>query len=164
MESFHLYHLAACWTARATSISNPPPLATNPVDPILRGSRSSKQQITSSFPGSSLIKAAAAHMVFASRTSQDFITPQDVKELERWTGEVGDPKCPIYQFIYSPHLLQAVLNTLVNTEIPEQVHDLFYFGRPYADRGDRICMTKLVLYGKFSELWGARDLDDPTSS
>jgi uridine phosphorylase len=92
METFYLYHLAACWTAQTTSIfSDPPPLATNPVDPIFMDLKFSKQQIKSpAVSGPSVIRAAAAHMVFASRTSQDFIKPQDVKELERWTGEVGD--------------------------------------------------------------------------
>lgn len=32
----------------------------------------------------SRIKAAAAQMVFASRLSQDFITPEQVTELENW--------------------------------------------------------------------------------
>ncbi|TFK70867.1 purine and uridine phosphorylase [Pluteus cervinus] len=35
----------------------------------------------------SVIRAAAAQMIFASRLSQDFITPADVKELEDWTGQ-----------------------------------------------------------------------------
>ena len=29
----------------------------------------------------------------------------------------------------------------------------------YPDRGDRICMTKLALYGKFSEVWRAGGLE-----
>ena len=33
------------------------------------------------------IKAAAVHLVFASRTSQDFITPQQVVDLETWAGQ-----------------------------------------------------------------------------
>jgi len=36
----------------------------------------------------SLIRVAAVHMVFASRTSLEFITPQSVDELETWTGKV----------------------------------------------------------------------------
>ena len=102
MESFQLYHLAACWTARAILISTAPPLATNPVDPIFVDSKTSTQQIKLSAPGSSVIKAAAAHMVYASRTSQDFITPQAVKDLERWTGQVGDLKFPIHQLFIPP--------------------------------------------------------------
>lgn len=43
-------------------------------------------------------------MVFASRTSQDFITPEEVSELEHWTG-------------------QGVLNALANLDIPpERLH------------------------------------------
>lgn len=34
------------------------------------------------------IKAAAAQMVFANRSSRDFATPSEVKELEKWTGQV----------------------------------------------------------------------------
>lgn len=91
METFYLYHLAACWTARTTSTSSAPPPTTNPVVPVLiEGSRSSTQQVKPVVIRPSFIKAAAAQMVFASRTTQDFITPQDVKELERWTGEVRD--------------------------------------------------------------------------
>ncbi|RXW23547.1 hypothetical protein EST38_g2316 [Candolleomyces aberdarensis] len=33
-----------------------------------------------------VIRAAAVHLVFASRTSQDFITPQEVSDLEDWAG------------------------------------------------------------------------------
>lgn len=36
----------------------------------------------------SVIRAAAVHMVFAARLSQDFITPDEVKEVEKWTGQV----------------------------------------------------------------------------
>jgi uridine phosphorylase len=41
-------------------------------------------------------------MVFASRTSQDFITPQQVSELEAWTSK-------------------GVLNALSSLGIPENV-------------------------------------------
>ncbi|KAF7378067.1 Uridine phosphorylase [Mycena sanguinolenta] len=35
-----------------------------------------------------VIRAAAAHLVFASRTSQDFITPSEVAVLKEWTAKV----------------------------------------------------------------------------
>lgn len=34
----------------------------------------------------SVIRAAAAQMVFASRSSQDFISPEQVNEVEKWSG------------------------------------------------------------------------------
>ncbi|RDB29910.1 Purine nucleoside phosphorylase DeoD-type [Hypsizygus marmoreus] len=92
METFHLYHLAACWSGgRVTSKVAEPPLATGPVRPVISVPSSNSESI---IPPPSLqlaspdtvIRAAAAQMVFASRTSQDFITPQHVSELERWTG------------------------------------------------------------------------------
>ena len=48
------------------------------------------------------IRAAAAQMVFASRTSQDFITPEMVAEIEAWSG-------------------RAVLEALASFEIPAEV-------------------------------------------
>ncbi|KAG6827386.1 hypothetical protein H0H92_011984 [Tricholoma furcatifolium] len=90
METFHLYHLAACWSGRRTAPKVPePPLTAGPVKPV------ASVPSSPTFPTRSLrlaspetvIRAAAAQMVFASRTSQDFITPDEVTELERWTGE-----------------------------------------------------------------------------
>ncbi|KAF8154900.1 nucleoside phosphorylase domain-containing protein [Crassisporium funariophilum] len=102
METFHLYHLAACWAGRtAVSKVDYTPLTTGPVNPII--SKSSPTHLVHSAPQSSpnsVIRAAAAQMIFASRTSQDFITPKQVKELEHWTG-------------------QGILNALVNVNIPE---------------------------------------------
>ncbi|KAF9526790.1 nucleoside phosphorylase domain-containing protein [Crepidotus variabilis] len=92
METFHLYHLAACWRAPPVSlhISLAPPLASSPVEPVVsKDSRSGPPLVQPSsvvVGEQSIIRAAAAHMVFASRTSQDFITPQAVEELERWTA------------------------------------------------------------------------------
>jgi uridine phosphorylase len=40
-----------------------------------------------------VIRAAAAQMIFASRTSQAFITPDQVSELEKWTGMVSLKFC-----------------------------------------------------------------------
>ncbi|KAG6885233.1 hypothetical protein C0993_004640, partial [Termitomyces sp. T159_Od127] len=89
METFHLYHLAACWSGgRTTPKAQEPPLTAGPVKPVASPSPSpvianASLQLASSETD---IRAAAAQMVFASRTSQDFITPHQVGELERWTG------------------------------------------------------------------------------
>ncbi|KAG6873055.1 hypothetical protein C0995_003535 [Termitomyces sp. Mi166 len=87
METFHLYHLAACWSGGRTAAKvQDPPLTAGPVKPVGPLSPSQAFTTTSLRLASTVIRAAAAHMVFASRTSQDFITPNQVTELERWTG------------------------------------------------------------------------------
>ncbi|KAF9020895.1 purine and uridine phosphorylase [Hymenopellis radicata] len=80
METHHLYHLAACWSARRVTV-NSAPLATGPVI----GEHAPAQKALAA-PGT-VIRAAAAQMIFASRTSQDFITPAQVQETEKWTGK-----------------------------------------------------------------------------
>ncbi|KAF8996143.1 nucleoside phosphorylase domain-containing protein [Cyathus striatus] len=90
METFHLYHLAHCWGGRATSRkSTPPPPTTTPVSPSISQSHPTTQEVPAAKASSSnsVIRAAAAQMVFASRTSQDFISPQQVAETEDWTGK-----------------------------------------------------------------------------
>lgn len=91
METFHLYHLAACWGGKDISeTASAPPLTAGPVKPII--SQPSSPLVTARTPQIALqdtvIRAAAAQMVFASRTSQAFITPHQVSDLERWTGMV----------------------------------------------------------------------------
>ncbi|KAF4566165.1 hypothetical protein EYR40_002021 [Pleurotus pulmonarius] len=89
METFHLFHLAACW-GRHTPAGKPTPapLTTNPVSPTVHQSASSNQPISQVLAGSdTVIKAAAAQLVFASRTSQAFITPEQVAELEAWSAK-----------------------------------------------------------------------------
>jgi uridine phosphorylase len=87
METFHLYHLAACWGGRSVvSKVLSTPLTTGPVNPII-------SEIHPIHPAplvsqNSVIRAAAVHMVFASRKSQDFITPKQVEETENWTSQV----------------------------------------------------------------------------
>ncbi|EDR06345.1 uncharacterized protein LACBIDRAFT_300491 [Laccaria bicolor S238N-H82] len=107
METFHLYHLARCWGGRTTpSTTQSTPLTTGPVRPVLSlplTPISTVPPVLLASPNS-VIRAAAAQMVFASRTSQDFITPEEVSELEHWTG-------------------QGVLNALANLDIPpERLH------------------------------------------
>ncbi|KAG1741620.1 purine and uridine phosphorylase [Suillus lakei] len=96
METFWIFHLAASWRGvKQSSSAVNPPLATVPVVPAFSGipSRtsgkvevlsSSLDEDTSSRP---VIRAAAAQMVFASRSSQAFITPDQVNELEKWSGK-----------------------------------------------------------------------------
>jgi uridine phosphorylase len=98
METFHLYHLAACWGGG--SLAGPasaPPLTTTPVKPIIFQPLSPSGTTFTPRIASrdTVIRAAAAQMVFASRTSQAFITPDQVSELENWTGVVGSPFCRI---------------------------------------------------------------------
>ena len=78
METYWIFHLAASWRGL---------LSPSPTKDTLR--RSS-------------IRAAALQMVFASRSSQDFITPEHVNKLEAWCG-------------------QAVLEALCATDIPQDV-------------------------------------------
>lgn len=87
METFHIFHLAASWQGTDPETQAvPPPLATSPVQPDISQSQSPSTQASESTARKSRIKAAAAQMVFASRSSQDFITPEEVAELERWSG------------------------------------------------------------------------------
>jgi uridine phosphorylase len=96
METFHLYHLAACWGGG--SLAGPtsaPPLTTSPVKPTISQPLSPSGTIVTPRIAlrDTVIRAAAAQMVFASRTSQAFITPDQVSELENWTGMVSSAFC-----------------------------------------------------------------------
>ncbi|CEL52734.1 uridine phosphorylase [Rhizoctonia solani AG-1 IB] len=70
METFHLYHLAKSYTQLTYQLRN---------------------SGASSAEGSTLrrgaIRASGVQMVFASRPTQEFITPDRVQKLERWVGE-----------------------------------------------------------------------------
>ncbi|CAK5276624.1 unnamed protein product [Mycena citricolor] len=89
METFWLYHLAACWSGRKDLIvdAETPPLATGPVKPSATAPSQPSSGGAALAGHDTVIRAAAAHMVFASRTSQDFITPEHVGRLEAWTGK-----------------------------------------------------------------------------
>ncbi len=69
------------------------PLTVAPIVPVTATSPSSSiataepNVIRLAGPDTS-IKAAAAQMVFANRSSRDFVTPSEVTELEKWTGQV----------------------------------------------------------------------------
>lgn len=101
METFHILHLASCWDieAQADSAEAPPPIPHAPTAPSIAPSQapSSQTRIPDVAASSSTegtrplrppprIRAAAAQMVFASRTSQDFITPEQVALIEAWAG------------------------------------------------------------------------------
>ncbi|KAF5309778.1 hypothetical protein D9611_013607 [Ephemerocybe angulata] len=107
METFHLYHLAHCWGAGRSEPPSPTiPLARGPVHPVVsrppvEGEATLERPLAAR---DTTIKAAAVHLVYASRTSQDFITPSEVTALEDWAG-------------------LAVLTALSNIEIPyDRVH------------------------------------------
>lgn len=63
---------------------------TNPIHAVVAQSKDVTPQVESTAGDTveSSIRVAAVHMVFASRTSLEFITPQSVDELETWTGKV----------------------------------------------------------------------------
>jgi uridine phosphorylase len=90
METFHLYHLAACWGGRDLP-NTTSPLTIGPIKPAIAAPSSlfAIAHTPKIALQDTVIRAAAAQMIFASRTSQDFITPNQVSELERWTGMVG---------------------------------------------------------------------------
>jgi len=90
METFHLYHLAKNYVPlrRRPLGDAQPPVAAGPVSPAVESITESTQskvpdQTAASPPR---IRAAAAQMIFAARLSKAFITPDDVVELERWSG------------------------------------------------------------------------------
>lgn len=108
METHHLYHLAECWSKKRkvakVSEAALPPLSTGPVKPVASSDKATGTSTETSALAApdTIIRAAAAQMVFASRTSQDFITPQQVQDTERWTGKASSMS---YGSMYIKHLL-----------------------------------------------------------
>jgi len=108
METYWIFHLAASW--RGLPSAKPalnPPLSASPVFSSVAPSESSHADSSRPAPRpakdtvrQSTIRAAAVQMVFASRSSQEFITPEHVSLLEAWCG-------------------QAVLDALVAMDIPQ---------------------------------------------
>ncbi|KAJ8583905.1 purine and uridine phosphorylase [Rhizopogon salebrosus TDB-379] len=95
METFWIFHLAASWRGvKQSSAAIDPPLAASPVVPAFSGTSSgTSEQIEGPHSGldedispGPVIRAAAAQMVFASRSSQDFVSPEQVNQLENWSG------------------------------------------------------------------------------
>ncbi len=91
METFHLFHLAACWTGGNRSNGHTLPSLTNePRDPIaINDNQAMYKPLTDNVVSlASVIRAASAQIVFAARKSLDFITPEEVKQAEQWGGVV----------------------------------------------------------------------------
>ena len=100
METFHIFHLAACW-AVSVDIRQPviPPLSNLAVPPTISGDREPSSQsaaviqaATSAKDGETFdpkprIRAAAAQIIFAARNSREFIQPEDVVRIEEWCGK-----------------------------------------------------------------------------
>ena len=97
METFHLLHLASCWPRRSNP---PPPGSTGPappppcepaeahvVDSVAAPATNSVPQPPSNPHTAGVvtgprIRAAAVQMIFADRSSQVFITPEQVHAVE----------------------------------------------------------------------------------
>jgi uridine phosphorylase len=105
METFHLFHLAACWTGRShdTGAANPP-MATSSVSPsVAQANPAAVPQADALLQlKSTTIRAAGVHMVFASRKSRDFITPEQVNEVEAWAGQVNVSAFPFSTLLLPP--------------------------------------------------------------
>lgn len=100
METFHILHLAASWSNYHGSTShNDAPVNEHQVQntPVFHGPTNiaSNNQNQPSVPVPSIpitqsrIRAASVQMVFASRTSQDFIAPDMVVQIQDWTGKAA---------------------------------------------------------------------------
>lgn len=142
MESFHLFHLAHVWRPhlKLTTGKGLPP--TNlPVEPLIVPAPS--QQTLDAAPtiksdsGSPRqpprIRAAAVQMIFACRRTQSFIEPEQVAELEAWSG-------------------LAVLQALSGFKIPPEVRDhstkLSFILTKRVRLSLRICIKKPGAYGE----------------
>lgn len=121
METFHLYHLAKNYVLlRPRPLGNTePPVTTGPVSPTVESTAASTQSRvpnqTSELPPR--IRAAAAQMIFAARLSKAFITPDEVIELERWSG-------------------RGILEALIGINLPADV------GRSYSSS---VLLTRLLI-------------------
>jgi hypothetical protein len=60
-------------------------------------------------------------MVFASRLSQDFITPDQVARLENWTGKVSKGLGLPHLGQSDEHAIKAVLDALAAFEMTPEV-------------------------------------------
>ena len=105
METFHLFHLASVWKqprpqldpqveTLSTNDIPPPPNHFPALTSNLSGKTEPPNATQTTFnpnPESDItpfcIRAASAQMIFASRTTQDFISPQLVDKVQSWTGE-----------------------------------------------------------------------------
>ena len=99
METFHILHLAASWPAAGpTAQTATPPISEQPASLSIIEAQQlpSPQKVpTDVFLASKdgkplsprpVIRAASAQIIFAARKSRDFITPEQVAEIETWCG------------------------------------------------------------------------------
>ena len=112
METFHLFHLAKNYvpTCPRPLGDAEPPLSTGPVSLTLEsatGSTQSKVVPDKTGAPPPRIRAAAAQMIFAARLSKTFITPDEVVELERWSG-------------------RGILEALIGIDLPTNVGRSYY--------------------------------------
>lgn len=114
METFHLYHLAKNYVPAPPHPlgGTEPPISAEPVSLTLESATESTQsKVPNQTPAPPpRIRAAAAQMIFAARLSKAFITPEEVAELERWSG-------------------RGVLEALIGIGLPPDV------GRSYSSSG-----------------------------
>ena len=92
METFHLLHLASAWKSLSDkkSASNAQSSPTIPPSHLPASLSIDSSPSTQPPPASThvapRIRAAAVQMIFANRVNQDFITPENVKAIEAWSG------------------------------------------------------------------------------
>ena len=95
METFQLLHLARVWSsgssAAATTTAEPltvhphhHPASVDSTDSAISGVPAAYVHPTPD--ENTRIRAAAVHMIFASRLSQEMIKPEAVVALEEWSG------------------------------------------------------------------------------
>lgn len=97
METFHLFHLASIWSRSsshshaASSLSLQPTLTVPPAHaPASTSHDEADARLAPTphpTPTSSKIRAASVQMIFASRVSQEMITPDETRALEEWSGD-----------------------------------------------------------------------------
>lgn len=102
MESHHLYHLASIYPSRPPTAppQAPPPVST----PAILTREAGAYSIIGAHPAAPLsvlptelsespsritggIYASSAHIIYAQRTSNDIISPEDAESRERWAGK-----------------------------------------------------------------------------
>lgn len=94
METYWIFHLAASWRGPPSPEPTPnPPLAADSILPTETCTRADTARtaphVSQRVEGTarSSMRAASVQMVFASRMSQDFITPEHVSTIEAWCGQ-----------------------------------------------------------------------------
>ncbi|KAG1730140.1 purine and uridine phosphorylase [Suillus paluster] len=87
METFWIFHLAVSWGGvKQSSLAVNPPSSSGKSREASEKVEGLHSGLDEDIPSRPVIRAAAAQMVFASRSSQAFISPEQVNELEKWSG------------------------------------------------------------------------------